>query len=545
MKKLSREDGERYSQLNAYRESLRGDLQRASDPQAQAEVQRKIDEVEGRIRSIAPDSGYVYEVEIPNDDVMVRSRAKFGAGESLDDLNGLAAYRLLAKQLGSQRTASEALKDEGVYGLRYFHKGDGECAVVWTEEAISIREFLQRAKENGQIRGAYSPSENRITLTLNADITTFSHEMGHWWLANAIELSKSNQTDLSLRKDVRTLLDVFGVKDQVDWDSLGIEGQRRYHEAFASWVEEYLTTGRVPDGRVQSLLEKFRTWILKIYRDFRAHLNERYRKQFGEDLPQLSDEVRDILDRNLALEDAQQAVYRSFAPSHASADAARYAAYQGQIRADQPVTQAIAQEMTASIFEESKAADALDAREKVEVNPPVDVDRARGEQQMLKNRLGGDEAFAPKDPNADADLPVYEIPRRSEPVPAPDTEDVEPPSWQDQLVGTLRRFFGGEDADTGASAPEPQPQIEPRRPANVNAGDEARVRAQAESILEQHPDMPVVAAPRPEDADLPAGPRTAAEVMEAAEREASEAERFAGILDSAAQCVLKNGGMNA
>ena len=99
--------------------------------------------------------------------------------------------------------------------------------------------------------GSYSPQENAITLTPNADISTFSHEMGHWWLANAIELSKSNQTDLSLRKDVRTLLDVFGVKDQTEWGALGIEGQRRYHEAFASWVEEYLTTGRVPDGRVQ------------------------------------------------------------------------------------------------------------------------------------------------------------------------------------------------------------------------------------------------------------------------------------------------------
>ena len=391
--------------------------------------------------------------------------------------------------------------------------------------------------------GVAMPVENSVHLTPNADITTFSHEMGHWWLANAIELSKSNQTDLSLRKDVRTLLDVFGVKDQVEWDSLGIEGQRRYHEAFASWVEEFLTTGRVGDARVQSLLEKFRSWIVAIYRDFRAHLDDRYREQFGEDLPPLSDEVRDILERNLSVEDARQAAYRSFSPTHASADAARYAAYQGQIRADQPVVHANAQELTASIFEESRAADALDAREKVEVNPPVDVDRARGEQQMLKDRLGGDAAFAPKDPGVDADLPVYEIPRRPEPEPI--AEESESPSWQDQLVGTLRRFFGGEDTDAGSPAPEVQPQAESRRAENINAGDEARVRAQAESILEQNPDMPVIAAPRPEDADLPSSPRTAAEVMEAAEREASEAERFANILDSAAQCVLKNGGMNA
>lgn len=95
---------------------------------------------------------------------------------------------------------------------------------------------------------------------------------------------------------------------------MGVDGQRRFHEQFASWVEEFLVTGRLPSPSLQGLLKKFRRWILELYGDFRAHLNERYRSEFGEDLPELSDEVRDILERNLTYEDARETALREFNP---------------------------------------------------------------------------------------------------------------------------------------------------------------------------------------------------------------------------------------
>ena len=267
---------------------------------------------------------------------------------------------------------------------RYTPGGDNFSGRDSQEDIVA-----QRVEDvNGrELRGAFSPSENRITLTPNANITTFSHEMGHWWLANAVELSKRADVNPELRRDVRKLFDLWGVKDQTEWDALGVEGQRRFHEQFASWVEEFLVTGRLPSPSLQGLLEKFRRWILELYRDFRVHLNERYRSEFGEDLPELSDEVRDILERNLTYEDARETALREFNPTATAQDAARYAAYQRTVREDQPVDMSSAQELQESLFAEADAKLALDTGEKISIQAPVDVDRANGEVQRLRENL--------------------------------------------------------------------------------------------------------------------------------------------------------------
>ena len=96
---------------------------------------------------------------------------------------------------------------------RYTPGGDNFSGRDSQEDIVA-----QRVEEvNGrELRGAFSPSQNRITLTPNANITTFSHEMGHWWLANAVELSKRADVNPELRRDVRKLFDLWGVKDQAD-----------------------------------------------------------------------------------------------------------------------------------------------------------------------------------------------------------------------------------------------------------------------------------------------------------------------------------------
>ena len=503
--RLSREDAQRYNQLTAYRDSLRGDLQQAMDPQSQTEIQRRIDEVDVVIRALAPDAGYVYQVEIPDDDVMVRSSSKVSdqpeivqvafqnllPGEDLNNLTGLVAYRRLAKKLGSPRAASEALNGEGVQGLRYRNSTDGECAVVWNDEAISIRDFLQRSKDSGAALGSYSPTENRITLTPNANITTLSHEMGHFWLANAIEFSKSNRTDISLRQDMRKLFDIWGIKDQAYWDDLGVEGQRKYHEQFASWVEEYLSTGKVPAPTLQSLFEKFRTWITSLYRDMRAHLEGRYRSEFGEELPPLSKEVRDILDRNLAYEDAMRAARSDFSVTHAQADSARYANFERIKRQDQMTDQSDEQQTQASLSEEFKAADAINSGQKVEVSAPVDVDRMAGQKRIVEERLGFPETIAPKvQPEG---MPVYETPQ----IQGLDQVPLELPS---------------------GSSPE----------------EVAAAREGAE-IVKESPNMAVVTA----DGES----RTALQFMQETEQQAREVEAFSETLNKAAQCIVNNGGI--
>lgn len=462
------------------------------------------------------DSGRVFKVDIPDPDKMLDEQKLWGAGSNFelkakirgmirewnmehldtdqmiyvpDSPTGRDVYQAISKAMGGPKQASLWLKNRGIEGITYVGGTDGRCYVVFDDQAIEVLDFYQR--QSGEALGSYSPAENRITLTPNANITTLSHEMGHFWLANAIEFSKSNRTDMSLRQDVRKLFDIWGIKDQAYWDDLGVEGQRKYHEQFASWVEEYLSTGKVPAPTLQSLFEKFRTWITSLYRDMRAHLEGRYRSEFGEELPPLSKEVRDILDRNLAYEDAMRAARSDFSVTHAQADSARYANFERIKRQDQMTDQSDEQQTQASLFEEFKAADAINSGQKVEVSAPVDVDRMAGQKRIVEERLGFPETIAPKmQPEG---MPVYETPQ----IQGLDQVPLELPS---------------------GSSPE----------------EVAAAREGAE-IVKESPNMAVVTA----DGES----RTALQFMQETEQQAREVEAFSETLNKAAQCIVNNGGI--
>lgn len=488
-------------------------------------------EVAQKYRDMTGPDGRVYEVDVPEDEFLLDTAATYdeqpqAVREAIDRLyrdeygtetppewwTGREVYQdIILKEegifdpddlpgdyemdmdmdelAGDSRLASVKLNSIGVKGAK-FEGDDGDTGfVVFDDNAIKILDFYQR--NNAESFGSYSPAENRITLTPNANITTFSHEMGHFWLTNAIEFSKSNHTDKSLRQDVRKLFDVWGIKDQAHWDELGVEGQRRYHEQFASWVEEYLSTGRAPTPTLQGLFEKFREWITALYRDVRAHLEGRYRSEFGDDLPPLSAEVRDILDRNLAYEDAMRAARDDFSVTHAQADSARYANFERIKREDQITDQTDAQQTQASLLEEFKAAEALNNGDLVEVSAPVDVERAAGQKQLIEDQLGFPETLAPK--VQPADMPVHQIP-------------------QSGIIsdGSLE-LPSGKDPEQVAAA-----------------------REGAEIVLE-NPDMLVETANGESI--------TARELIEQTEAQAREVDAFAGILQKASQCIVNNGGI--
>lgn len=171
--------------------------------------------------------------------------------------------------------------------------------------------FAQR--EQGQIRGSYDPARNDIRLTQNADISTYSHEMGHWYLYNIFELSKVAGDNTTLREDAQALLKEFGVKSIEDWEALGVDGQRKFHEQFASWVEVYLAEGKAPKPALQRVFERFAQWLVDLYREFggvREAVGGRYEAEFGEQLPAVSPEVKKVLDR-LFLKDNEMRKARS------------------------------------------------------------------------------------------------------------------------------------------------------------------------------------------------------------------------------------------
>ncbi|WP_417204147.1 hypothetical protein [Sutterella wadsworthensis] len=532
----SGEARDRYNRLSAEAERLQHELSAAEesgDMTVADSLRAQLTEAKAAVDKALPDHPRVYDAEIPEDSVMVQAATTIDQqpeivqqafrnllGDVDDSKKGRALYNELAKKLGSKKAASEALRNEGVLGLRYSNSMDGECAVVWDDKAIEIREFLQEAKENGEIRGSYNPQTNTIRLTPNADITTFSHEMGHFWLTNAIRLSTLPGSDLSLRRDVRKLMDTWGIKDASEWEKLGTEGQRQYHEQFASWVEEFLATGRVPNDSLRGFFEKMRQWITDLYRDIRSHLNSRYRQEFGKDLPALSDEVRDILERNIAYEDRLAAVQRDFSPTTAQTDAARYATFENVVKNDQLVDRSDAQSLQGSLFAEQQAKDALNNREKVNVNGPMDADMLQGRQDAVKKSLHMPESLEarPKDEG----MPVHEIPKAE---PKPEAQE------EGGIAAVVRRVS---DALLGK---QPEENAAPKEDADV-----ADIMRRSDEVLEKSPDMQLTPDEVSDANDVKPG-KTASEYVAAVDVEAQSIEEFANVMSTAAMCVLRNGGI--
>jgi hypothetical protein len=114
-----------------------------------------------------------------------------------------------------------------------------------------------------------------------------------------------SDAERSIVEDMDKLLNWFGIKADADvsaldqWAQMSLDEQRDYHEKFARGFEAYLLEGNAPTLELQSLFQKFRSWLLNIYRDFKA-LNV-----------QLTDEVRGVMDRMVAtsqeIETAQDA----------------------------------------------------------------------------------------------------------------------------------------------------------------------------------------------------------------------------------------------
>ena len=166
--------------------------------------------------------------------------------------------------------------------------------------------FQNRDQEH---RGSYDIAENLVTIMQGADKSTVVHELGHSWL---------EEMKLDARRE--------GAPDQIrgDWDilrrelAIGEDGEisRASHEQFARSIERYLADGEAPSIGLRGVFERFKTWLLDIYKDLR-NLNV-----------EINPELRSVLDRMLATdEEIAQArelgVPKEYAPIAAEVQAER------------------------------------------------------------------------------------------------------------------------------------------------------------------------------------------------------------------------------
>lgn len=216
---------------------------------------------------------------------------------------------------------------------------DADVIVVFNgTEMASTPTPANAAPRSTAPRGSFNPATNTIALLKAADLSTFLHESGHFFLEVMTDMAASVQTydadqltegERGVLRDVQALMQWFGLRDLNEWAALDFEEKRAYHEKFAESFELYLTEGNAPSIELQPLFGRFRAWLLNVYRSIKDFLARN--PAAGE----LSDDVRRVFDRMLAtdqaIKTAEQA--RSLMPLFTSAQQAgmteeEFAAYQ-------------------------------------------------------------------------------------------------------------------------------------------------------------------------------------------------------------------------
>lgn len=211
---------------------------------------------------------------------------------------------------------------------------------------------------NQGARGAFSPESFTITLLKGADLSTALHEGAHFFFENdialAAELVKENATfgadtqtegQRQIIADVSTLLKWHGIDGTIEeqlatWYGMDFEQRRVAHERTAESFEKYLFEGRAPSLELAPYFQKFRAWMVSVYKSLKAFLTQ------NPEAGKLDDTVRQVFDRMLASSEQIKLAEssRSMFPLFANAEEAgmtveEFAAYQAQ--SVQPTADAI------------------------------------------------------------------------------------------------------------------------------------------------------------------------------------------------------------
>ncbi len=180
-------------------------------------------------------------------------------------------------------------------------------------ETEPARELTQLVDDPDQttffqsVRGKIDFRDGRrplVTLTKDANASTFIHETGHAWLEELMRDARHEAAPDDVRADARI------VRDWLRNDGGALKTSQ--HERFARGFEQYMREGVAPSPELSGVFAKFRNWLATVYQSL---------KGLG---PEISDDVRSVFDRLLST-DPQRTVIapeREVAPSLAEMHAA-------------------------------------------------------------------------------------------------------------------------------------------------------------------------------------------------------------------------------
>ena len=213
-------------------------------------------------------------------------------------------------------------------------------------------------QNKGAPRGAFDPTTNTIALLEKADLSTFIHELGHFYFETLTRIANElrarddaagggtlTEGEIQILKDVDTLIGKAG-HTLDDWNQMTLEERRYHHETVARQFEAYLMEGKAPSVELQGIFSRLRSWLFAVYKKLTA-LNV-----------QLDDDVRQVFDRMLASDEAIQIAEQNrsmmplFSTPEAGMTAEQFADYQRQF---QGASDAALDEMSLRMLGDAKA----------------------------------------------------------------------------------------------------------------------------------------------------------------------------------------------
>ena len=217
---------------------------------------------------------------------------------------GLGEFAGAVVPSGIDPKALEALKSQGVTDIRTYERGNE------ADRAAKLGEFqnlmFQGARGTLSFANDITTAPSVVALLENADLSTFLHESGHFFLEVQADLAariaakgdEATPAEKLILEDFNKLLSWFGVQGAPEqsaldtWFGMTTDERRESHEQFARSFERYLMEGNAPSQALNSLFARFRSWLVSIYQTL-ASLNSN-----------LDDDVRAVMDRMVASDQA-------------------------------------------------------------------------------------------------------------------------------------------------------------------------------------------------------------------------------------------------
>lgn len=167
-------------------------------------------------------------------------------------------------------------------------------------------------------RAGYNPQSFTISLLQGSDLSSVIHEGGHFYLEALRDMASQPNAPQQIKDDFEKTLKWFGVANETQWDSMTLDQRRPYHEQWAQSFERYTLEGKAPTVEMQPVFQRFRAWMLNIYKSLQEFL--RQNPLAGK----LNDDIRGVFDRLIANENeiARTEKLRSYAPLFADAESA-------------------------------------------------------------------------------------------------------------------------------------------------------------------------------------------------------------------------------